>query len=649
MAIFKDKKTYFCNFPIFYSRLITDVNVKDNLHEPSPSRTHVDTHQQEDEEILITNHVADNPSRNHIPKSSQRKRPSQKAYRFNKMLSRDPRWVAHISAAKPRREAAPARLPIRKRISEQRQIFWPNGAITKPPRRRYSAKKKHIGQMSSLVYCSYPPNNAATDREKRIDIPETRSNTVVINGDILSTVFYRPSTSKEASKENRQSDPPPSKSSTNNQRNHVKRENKGITYHNNLQLKNKSTKAKNVPEVDNAYKTSKVTGIGTGSKSPNVSKRKVIAAAETTGDINLKRRNSSSELQISGMGFDRPSTSCLTNRCKASKGSYHCDIDAGSVTMCKASISSHGLPQNKVRCGTRNTKGSNAHRSPSNCDILAAMFYRPSQLSKQSNSKQLQSGSTKAKDTKILGRQSSCHNGDSQKKRSDDKTKGKYIKTRKSSSKQSISDTMFGRPSKKRDTKAILCGNNRTLSRAAFVEPSTSINSPLIQNRNKLDIKRKHSSKGKSVHQMEYGSDYFDRAHPKTFNNSNNDLKREHPGLLEKKNDFSEPAAKRAKVVKPIDRSETPSTSSAITSSAKRGQTKQRNVPDLFKCMRKGQNYIRSRKRVRRQRKIEKDLCRLAQVRNALNIQREEDSVCKDVEDNKGTVDDDKNNKGPYP
>ena len=604
--------------PIFYSRLITDVN---NLHELSPSDKDVGTHQQE-EEILITNHVADNPSRNHIPKSSQRKRPSQKANRFNKMLSRDPRWVAHISAAKPRREAAPARLPIRKRISEQRQIFWPNGAITKPPRRRYSAKKKHIGQMSSLVYCSYPPNNAATDREKRIDIPETRSNTVVINGDILSTVFYRPSTSKEASKENRQRDTLPSKSSTNNQRNHVKRETKDITYRHDSQIKKKKTKAENVQEVNNVYKTSKGTGFGTGNNSSQVSKRKVTSVVETIGDVNLKRRNSSSELQISGMGFDRPSTSSITNRCKASKGSYHCDIDAGSVTMCKASTSSHGLPENKVRCGTRNTKGSNAHRSPSNCDILAAMFYRPSQLS-------------------------SCHNSDSQEKRSDDKTKGKYIKTRKSSSKQSISDTMFGRP-KKRDTKAISCDNNRTVRCAALIEPSTSSNMSLIQNRNKIDIKRKHSIKRNSVHQMEYRSDSFDRAHPKTFDNSYNDLKRERHRPLEKRNEF-EPAAKRTKTAKPIDQSETPSTSSAITSSAKRGLTKQRNVPDLFKCMRKGQSYIRSRKRVRRQRKIEKDLCRLAQVRNALNIQREEDSVCKDVEDNKGAVDDDKNNKGPYP
>ena len=607
--------------------------VKDDEHEPPyPSGSQEELYRQVDEETLITNHVSDNPSRHHIPKSSQKKRSSQKVNKFNKMLARDPRWVAHISAAKPRREAAPARLPIqRKRISEQRQIFWPNGAITKPPRRRCSAKKKHIGQMSSLVYCSYPPdNNAATKRLEKTNIPETKSNTVVTNGDILSTVFYRPSTSNKRSKENMEGTLPLSKSSTSNHSRHLKRETKSITKSNNSKNKIQISKMKHIQKVEIVSKTSKLKGVRSGIIAHTVPKRNGFPVVETVGDNGDLKTQKTSKFKNLNMGFQRPSTSTMTNRRKTLKTSCRGDIGTGFVAICKASTSSDGLSQNKGRDGKRHSKDSKTAKPQSKCDILATMFYRSSEQSKQSNSKKTHSH-VKAKSTKTIDHPSVFNNISSHKKNSNDIGRRNDPKALNLSSKQGIVETMFYRPSKQWNTKEPRIDND-TERRLTPIKPSTSGSLNMVQNRNKFEVNQKQSTKRNSSQVVENTKEYFNRKHPKTCGKANKASKRKRLRTVEKQHEF-EPRAKRAKMVKTKDKNETPSTSTGIVSSARRGHTDREHPPDIFKCMRKGRKYIKSRKRVRRKRKVEKDLCRLAQVRNALNIQREEDCDYKEAAD----------------
>ena len=488
--------------------------------------------------------------------------------------------------------------------------------------------------MSSLVYCSYPSDNAPTKRVDTTDIPETKSNIVVTNGDILSTVFYRPSTSNNRSKENIEGALPQSKSSTNNQRSHLKGETKGQKNSHKSKIKIKISKHKHIQEIDNVSKSSKVKSVRSGSNEHKVSKSKVFPVVETVGDNgDLKRQKSSSKLKNFGMGFQRPSTSTITNRRKTLKTSCRGDTGTGFVAICKASTSSDGLSQNKGRDGKRHSKDSKTSKPQSKCDILAKMFYRSSEQSKQNNSKKTHSH-VKAKSTKTIGHPSVFNNISTHKKNSNDIGRRNDPKALDPSSKQGIVETMFYRPSKQCNTKEPGSGHN-TERRLAPIKPSTSGNiNTVLHNRNKLEVKQRHSNKRKTSQVVENAKECFDRKHPKTCGNANKAFKRKHHTTAEKQNEL-EPRAKKAKMVKTKDRNEAPSTSSGIVLSARKGKTDKAHPPDIFKCMRKGQRYIRRRKRVRRKRKVEKDLCRLAQVRNALNIQREEDSDCKETSDSR--------------
>lgn len=147
----------------------------------------------EHQEQVITNTLSENPSRNHITTSSSKKR--RRAERLNRNLSRDPRWNVHTAAKSARRPdppTRPLRLSSKKTLSEQRQIFWPNNPVPMP-RRHVCSKKKHIGKLSSLVYCSYPPNRPINSQEqaKKKELATDRPS----NGDILSMMFHRPSSS----------------------------------------------------------------------------------------------------------------------------------------------------------------------------------------------------------------------------------------------------------------------------------------------------------------------------------------------------------------------------------------------------------------------------------------------------------------------
>ena len=566
--------------------------------------------QQVDEEILITNHVSDNPSRHHIPKSAQKKRPSQNADRYNKTLSRDPRWVAHISAAKPRREAAPARLPIpRKRISEQRQIFWPNGAITKPPRRRCSAKKKHIGQMSSLVYCSYPPSNpvVAGSQVENITVQETRSNTVVTNGDVLSMMFHRHSTQRKRRRVITD-ELPLSKSSTSNKNCYQNRVINGETHSKTSKSKLKVSKRTRFQVDDIVNKVSKSKDLQTRIDAHKGSKRKALPVVERVGEYgDLKTQKSSSKLKILGMGFQRHSTTRRKMKKSHSGGNAE-----GTATLCKASTSSNKLPQKKDTGGKSHGNDLKTSKPSSKRDILAMMFYRPSS---QSNTKKPCSG-VNDEGSMATCQASTGNNRLSENKGTDGKTHRKDLK--------------FCRRSTKKPRSSDNAGNT-----PALIKPSTS-NNQFVQNRNKTGVRHRNLTKRKCSQVMENTEECFDRKRPQIVANVNKTSTGKRLQAVESLYEF-EPSSKKTKRVKTRDPTDIPSTSVGIVSTIRREPADLAAPHAIFNCMRKGQNYIKNRKKVRRKRNKTQDLCRVAQVRNALNIERE-DSACDEATSSSSTL-----------
>ena len=144
------------------------------------------TDQDEPHGQVITNLLSDNPSRNHITASCSKRR--CRAERINRNLSRDPRWTAPSAANTATRadSPTPSSSNSKKSLSEQRQIFWPSNQ-EQAPRRHVCSKEKHIGKLSSLVYCSYPPNRLVYSQGelKKKELAATRPS----NGDILAMMF----------------------------------------------------------------------------------------------------------------------------------------------------------------------------------------------------------------------------------------------------------------------------------------------------------------------------------------------------------------------------------------------------------------------------------------------------------------------------
>ena len=147
------------------------------------------SHHDEPNVQVITNLLSDNPSRNITASCSKRRRSAE---RINRNLSRDPQWTAHSAANTTTRTDSPSSSNSSKGLSAQRQIFWPN-TPEQTPRRHVCSKKKHIGKLSSLVYCSYPPNRLVYSQgeSKRKEPAANRPS----NGDILAMMFHRPSSS----------------------------------------------------------------------------------------------------------------------------------------------------------------------------------------------------------------------------------------------------------------------------------------------------------------------------------------------------------------------------------------------------------------------------------------------------------------------
>ena len=166
---------------------------------PAPHRrqgqpTHSRVRDQDEPHVqAITNLLSDNPSRNHITASCSKRR--RRLDKTNRNLSRDPRWTAPSAtntATRADSPPTPSSSNSKKSLSEQRQIFWPNNP-EQAPRRHVCSKKKHIGKLSSLVYCSYPPNRLVYSQGelKKKELAADRPS----NGDILAMMFHRPSSS----------------------------------------------------------------------------------------------------------------------------------------------------------------------------------------------------------------------------------------------------------------------------------------------------------------------------------------------------------------------------------------------------------------------------------------------------------------------
>ena len=117
--------------------------------------------------------------------SAPMKQHTRSVGRFRRRISTDPRWIEHIKEPIPRHDVSPQRSvspDYGTRITDHRQIFQPSGSILILPQ-RFRCTKPHIGQMSTLVNCSYPPSGSSDNQE-------------VINHDVRSNAD-RPSKSRE--------------------------------------------------------------------------------------------------------------------------------------------------------------------------------------------------------------------------------------------------------------------------------------------------------------------------------------------------------------------------------------------------------------------------------------------------------------------